>query len=89
VGGFLVILNCNLTSSFHGIFISSLPLFPPNNYIPSNLDHGNIVMSSTESSPPPFKQRCPCSPSQSQESKNENMMPLKNVNILGMKNFCG
>jgi len=46
-------------------------------------------MSSTKSSPPPFKQKCPCSPSQSQESKNENMMPLKNVNILGMKNFCG
>jgi hypothetical protein len=49
----LLISNPNVASSSHGLQGSSLPLFSPCNFNPSNGDHDGDVMSFDESNPTP------------------------------------
>ncbi len=51
MGGPLLIVNPNVDSSLHGIQGSSLPLFSPCNFDPSNVDHDDDAMFLDESNP--------------------------------------
>ncbi len=51
VGGPLLISNPNVDYSSHGIQRASLPLSSPCNFIPSNVDHNDDVMSLDGSNP--------------------------------------
>jgi len=53
VGGPLLIYDPNVASTSHGLQRSSLLLFSPCNFDPSNVDHDNYVMSLDEFDPTP------------------------------------
>jgi hypothetical protein len=51
IGGPILISNPNVASFFHGLQGSSLFLFSPCNFNPSNGDHDDDAMFSNESNP--------------------------------------
>jgi hypothetical protein len=82
----LIISNPNVASSSHGLQGSSLPLFSPCNFNPSNGDHDDDVMSLDESDPTP-EIDLPFVPSKLRVPKK--MMFLGNFKIIGLQNYRG